>query len=147
VIRWLLDTNVISEIRKPRPDASVLRWMASVEVNQLHTSTLNIAEIRLGILKQQSAADAHALTLWLEHTVRPWFEDRIFEVTEAVLLRWRVLAVDLQRQRLPTPAPDLLIAAMALEHGLNIATRDTKPFVGTGVPIINPWTGQRFNGA
>lgn len=111
------------------------------------TSTVNIAELRYGIVNQKSAADASQLTLWLENVVRPWFSGRIVEVDEVSLLRWRVLARALERDRRAAPPVDLLIAAIALENNLSVATRDVLPFAAAGVPVLNPWTGERFNGA
>ncbi len=147
MIRWLLDTNVISEVRRKRPAKEVTKWIDGIELDCLFTTAVNIAEFRFGISNRKSAADAHSLTLWLEGTVRPWFNNRVIEVGEESFFRWRVLARELERKQLPAPAVDLLIAAIALEHGLHVATRDTRPFIGTGVPVLNPWTGERFNGA
>jgi predicted nucleic acid-binding protein len=124
-----------------------MAWLSRVDLDCLLTSTVNIAELRYGILNQKSAADASHLTLWLENVVRPWFADRIVEADERALLRWRVLARDLERQRRPAPPVDLLIAAIAFENNLSIATRDVAPFAAAGVPVLNPWTGERLNGA
>jgi predicted nucleic acid-binding protein len=121
--------------------------MARVDLDCLLTSTVNIAELRYGILNQKSVADAAQLTLWLENVVRRWFANRIVEVDEASLLRWRVLARELERQRRPAPPVDLLIAAIARENDLSVATRDVSPFVAAVLPVLNPWTGERFNGA
>jgi len=142
-----MDTNLISEQRRKQPAKEVSTWISRIDLDGLYTSTVNIAELRLAILKQGSSADAYQLTLWLENVVRPWFAGRVLEANEASLLRWRVLARELERSQLPAPAVDLLIAAIALENDLGVATRDTKPFIATGVPVFNPWTGERFNGA
>ncbi|MGH6908034.1 MAG: type II toxin-antitoxin system VapC family toxin [Aestuariivirga sp.] len=147
MIRWLIDTNVISEMRRPRPAKAVVDWIAGIELDCLFTSSLNIAELRLGILGKNTPAEAQHLELWVENTIRPWFSGRVAEIGEAVFLRWRVLARQMQVKQLPAPATDLLIAATALEHSLHVATRDVKPFLGTGVPVLNPWTGECFNGA
>ena len=135
------------EQAQPRPDKSVISWIGRIDLDHLFTSSLNIAELRLGVLKKVTISDAHLLTLWIENTVRPWFENRVIEIGEAAFLRWRVLARHMEVKQLPAPAVDLLIAATALEHGLHVATRDVKPFVGSGIPVLNPWTGERFNGA
>lgn len=124
-----------------------MEWFDTVVLNRLFTTTVTLAEIRHGILLQQDAESAHLLTLWLTNAVRPWFEDRIVEIGENEFVRWRILMRSLQLRKLPAPATDLLIAATALEHSMAVATRDVRPFVGTGVPVLNPWTGERFNGA
>ncbi len=147
MIRWLTDTNVISEVRRQRPDGKVLAWIGKVDLDCLFTTSVNIAELRFGIANQKSPADAHLLTLWLENTVRRWFQNRIIGVVEESLFRWRSLLRNLERRQLPAPAVDILIAAIALQHDLCVATRDTKPFVAAGARVFNPWTGERFNGA
>ena len=129
------------------PSRSVAAWMDGTDADHLFTTTLNIAELRHGIMLQQDAAAAHQLTLWLENTVRLWFDGRIVQIVENDFLRWRVLVRQAESRRKPAPAPDLLIAAVALERGMHVATRDVRPFVGTGVPVLNPFTGECFNGA
>jgi len=138
---------VISEQRRKQPSKEVVAWISRIELDCLFTSTVNIAELRYGILNQVSAADVSQLVLWLENVVRPWFSNRIVEADEASLLRWRVLARELERRRRPAPPVDLLIAAIALEKDVSVATRDVLPFAAAGVPVLNPWTGERFNGA
>jgi toxin FitB len=144
---WILDTNVLSELRRNKPDSSVQNWMKEARLAALCTTAMNIAELRLGISNQDSAADAHRLTIWLEETIRPWFRDKTLNVTENALFIWRSLSRELEKKRLPAPAVDLMIAAVALDSGTGVATRDIKPFIATGVPVINPWTGERYNGA
>lgn len=147
MICWLADTNVISEVRRKQPDTKVLEWIGKIDLDCLFTTSVNIAELRFGIANQKSPPEAHLLTVWLENAVRPWFQNRILDVAEESLFRWRTLLRDLERRQLPAPAVDILIAAIALQHGLYVATRDIKPFIATGVPVLNPWTGERFNGA
>jgi toxin FitB len=144
---WLLDTNVISELRRPRPDAEVVAWVSGVLEVSLFTSSVCIAEIRHGIARAGSAAKSDALNAWLEATVRPQFEGRILPADETALTLWRALAEQADRNRKPAPAADLLIAATALTVGLTVATRDVAPFADSGVPVLNPFTGERFNGA
>ena len=144
---WLLDTNVISELKKLAPNPNVLTWVGERARTALYTSSVNIAEIRFGIISQSEPIRRQRLQAWLNELVRPLFEDRVLEAAEDSLLQWRVLVDRAGRNRQPAPSADLLIAAIASINGLPVATRDVLPFVAAGVPVLNPWTGERFNGA
>ena len=145
--RWLLDTNVVSELKKPRPSRTVIGWMRRAGSENLYISTITFAEIRFGIELQNDPNERSRLDLWLETGIRTLFENRVFAVTEDVLLEWRLLGAALARQKRTVPEPDLLLAALARHHRLVIASRDIKHLKVTGVPVLNPWTGERFNGA
>ena len=146
-MNWLLDTNVISETHKLKPSVAVVAWIASAPLSQLHTSAMNIAELIYAAGKQDDVLKRRSLDEWIEKSVRPWFVGRILDVNENGLLRWRILMRERESLREPAPAVDLLIAAVALENNMAIATCDVVPFATCGVPILNPWTGERFNGA
>ncbi len=147
MIRWLLDTNVISETRKPQPSREVAAWIAEIDNDRLYTSAMSIAELRYGAGQLSDQLLQVEISNWIEKTVRPWFDKRIFHADENVLLNWRILSRRSQLTRNPTPPVDLLIAAVAHSHGLVVATRDVAPFVACGLPVLNPWTGERYNGA
>jgi toxin FitB len=144
---WLLDTNVISELKRPKPNEAVVAWLTGTPRSRLSTSTVCVAEIRHGIQRLGDGAKIEALTHWLDEVVRPMFEGRILEANEDVLTKWRSLAEDADRNRRPAPAADLLIAATASLAGMAVATRDVAPFADAGLPVLNPFTGERFNGA
>lgn len=144
---WLLDTNVISELRKPAPNPDVTYWVGECARSALFTSTVNIAEIRFGIALQAEPVRRQVLQVWLDDLVRPMFEDRILPATEDALVHWRILVDHAGRNRQPAPSADLLIAAIAVINGMPVATRDALAFVSAGVAVLNPWTGERFNGA
>lgn len=144
---WLLDTNVISEGRRRKPSPAVERWIAGIDLDRMFTTTVNIAEVQLGISQRDPPVDAERIQLWLDNTVRPWFATRTLEIGERQLLRWLLLVMEHKKNQGGIPAVDLLIAAVALEENLGVATRDVTPFVSAGVPTINPWTSERFNGA
>jgi predicted nucleic acid-binding protein len=95
---WLLDTNVLSELRRPRPDAQVVAFVAAQPVPSLYVSTATMAEIRFGIELIADFARRTDLNAWLTHTLRPLFEGRVVPITEDVLVRWRQL-VDAGRKR------------------------------------------------
>jgi len=146
-MRWLVDTNVISELYRARPDPKIINWFASEKMSSLFISTVNLAEIRLGIEIRADPVVRAQLTAFLQETVRPLFQGRVLESGEEELLTWRLLANKAQKSGRPLPQPDSLIAAIAMVHGMAVATRDTAPFEYAGVPVLNPWTGERFNGA
>lgn len=137
---WLIDTNVISELRRPRPDRKVVAFIASQPLDRLHVSRMTLAELRYGV--EQVADPLHRADLesWLKHKVRPMFAQRVLEVTEDVILRWRILLEAGRKVRHTYTQPDLFIAATALEHDLTVVTRDTGDFLKANVPVLNPWT-------
>lgn len=146
-MRWIVDTNIISETRKPKPNRNVVEWISATPTEQLFTTDVTIAEILYGIEMQPDFVKAKSLAIWLEANVRPLFGGRILAIDEIILLRWRIISGKLQVAREPTPPGDLLIAAIAIENSCCVATRDVAPFVSCGIPTLNPFTGERFNGA
>lgn len=144
---WLIDTNVISESRRANPSQAVAQWIASIEIQRTFTSAMVIAELVYGAALIDDMFKRNALQAWIDQKVRAWFTGRILEIDEAALVRWRFIRREREKLKQPAPAVDLLIAATAIESGLGVATRDTKPFIACGLPVLNPWTGERFNGA
>ncbi len=136
---WLLDTNILSEGRKPKPDARVTAFYAAQPLNTLYVSVVNIAEIRFGIELQQDLARRVQLNDWLTMSLRPAFAGRILPVTEDILLKWRLLMEDGRKIGHTYSHPDLLLAATALQHGLTVVTRDRSDFDMARVPVFNPW--------
>jgi toxin FitB len=146
-MRWLVDTNVISDIRKPKASERVREWMASADPFDLYTSDVNMAELVYGAGKADNIIRQNEILDWIESTVRPIFVGRILSINEDIFVRWRVLMRQLNKSGTPAPAVDLLVAAAAIQMDLGVATRDVAPFVATGVPVLNPFTGDRYNGA
>jgi toxin FitB len=136
---WLLDTNILSEGRKPKPDARVTAFYDAQPLNTLYVSVVNIAEIRFGIELQQDLARRVQLNDWLTLKLRPAFAGRILPVTEDILLKWRLLMEDGRKIGHTYSHPDLLLAATALQHGLTVVTRDRSDFDRARVPVFNPW--------
>lgn len=130
-----MDTNVLSEARRPRGDARVKEWMASVPAEELYVSALVIGEIRRGIelLRRRDAAQAGVYGAWLA-TLRRDYRDRIVPVTAEVAEEWgRMNAGD------PLPVIDGLMAATAKTMGMIFVTRDTSDVARTGVGLLNPF--------
>jgi len=141
VTGWLLDTNVLSELRRPRPDAKVGRFVSSQSLELLHVSVVTFAEIRFGIELLKDASRRMELNDWLSNTLRPMFEERVLEITEDIMLKWRLLVEEGRKAGHTFAQPDLLIGATALQHGLTVVSRNTVDFEKANVPVLNPWTG------
>lgn len=136
---WLLDTNVISELRRPRPDGRVLAFVASQPMDQLFVSAVTFAEIRFGIEMVDDSIRRAELHDWLLHKLRPMFDQRVLPVSEDVMFKWRLLVEDGRKAGHTYSQPDLIIAATGLHHGLTVVTRDTADFARARMPLFNPW--------
>jgi toxin FitB len=137
---WLLDTNVLSELRRARPHSQVVAFVAAQSAARLFVSTVTLAEIRFGIDLVTDPERRADLSAWLTHGLRPLFEGRVVPVTEDVLVRWRQV-VEAGRKRGHTYSePDVLIATAALVEQLVVVSRDVGGFVEAGVPVLIPWT-------
>jgi toxin FitB len=147
LINWIVDTNIISEQNKRNPNNNVIDWLGRIPFTSVFTTEVTLAEIRYGIAIQNNPVKAAGLQIWLDQMVRQTFFGRVLTVDENVIVQWRILSGKVQQQRKPTPPVDLLIAALAIENTCGIATGDFEPFLATGIPIYNPFTGERFNGA
>lgn len=136
---YVLDTNVVSELRKARigkADANVAAWAESVDAADLFVSVITLMELELGVLsiERRDASQGAVLRAWLEQQVLPEFCERTLPVDTAVALRCAKLHVpDKRGER------DALIAATALAHGMALVTRNVTDFQATGVAILNPW--------
>lgn len=133
--QYLLDTNVVSELRRSRPDPAVAAWFDSIGRADTVLSVLTIGEIHQGVLRlaRRDPKQAEALADWLTALQRG-YADRILPITAAVSRRW----AELNAAR-PLPVVDSLIGATALEHGAVLATRNTGDLEGSGVPMVNPF--------
>ena len=136
---WLLDTNVLSELRRPKPEPKVVQFVAAQPLDLLYVSVVTFAEIRFGIELVKDAARRMELNEWLDHKLRPMFDDRVLEISEDVMLKWRLLVEDGRKKGHTFSQPDLIIAATALQHGLTIVSRDTTEYELANVSVMNPW--------
>ncbi len=138
---WLLDTNVVSELRRLKPDRKVLTFVAAQPLDRLYISAVTLAEIRFGIELLADASLRADLSDWLAHKVRPMFEQRVLPLSEDIILKWRLLVEGGRKAgHIFFSQPDLFIAATALHHGLIVVTRDVDDYAKTRVPLFNPWT-------
>ena len=137
---WLIDTNVISELRKGTRCARAVRaWSERVPPIACYISRISLAEIRFGIERVTDPAFRAELEAWVQDGVLPWFGTRVLEVDEPVLLRWRQLVSEGREANYTYSQPDVLLAATALVHHLGVATRNVEDFARSGVRIVNPW--------
>jgi predicted nucleic acid-binding protein len=139
VTAWLLDTNVLSELRKPSPATKVVAFVAAQPLESLHVSAVTFAEIRFGIEQAADPRKRAELHEWLQNSVRPMFEQRVLPVSEDVMFKWRLLVEDGRKVGHTFSQPDLIIAATALHHGMTVVTRDPSDYERTRVPVLNPW--------
>jgi toxin FitB len=139
VTGWLLDTNILSELRRVRPNAKVVGFIKAQSLEILYISSVTLAEIRFGIELVAEPVRRAELDNWLTHRVRPMFEGRVLPVTEDVMLKWRLLVEEGRKTGHTFSQPDLIIGATALEHGLTLVSRDTADYEKARVPVINPW--------
>ena len=131
---FLVDTDVLSLLRRPERSPGVSRWMAGQRTADLYVSVVSVAEIERGIARQRGRdpAFARALATWLD-SVLSLYGERILPVDASAARRWGRLSGDLGHE-----GTDLLIAATALEHGLTVVTRNVRHFEPTGVPLLDP---------
>ncbi|NJL55205.1 type II toxin-antitoxin system VapC family toxin [bacterium] len=135
----LLDTNVVSELRKPNCNTNVRAWSEQHPPQTFFLSTITLAEIRFGIEKVSDVAFQQELTDWLEQTLRPWFSDRILAIDEEVILVWRRMVEIGRKAGYTFSQPDLFIAATAAVHDLMVVTRNVSDFERSGVMVFNPF--------
>jgi predicted nucleic acid-binding protein len=136
-LSYLIDTNVLSELRRKAPDAGVVAWFAQRPASTLFLSVLTLGEIRKGIEGLADASRRLALSDWLEAELPAFFTGHLLPVDAAVADRWGRLLATAGR---PVPAIDSLLAATALHHDLTLVTRNVRDFTGFGLQLINPWS-------
>jgi predicted nucleic acid-binding protein len=132
---YLLDTNVVSELRKPKPHGAVLAWFSGVEDLQIHLSAVTIGEIQVGIelTREQDEAKALEIEAWLEQVASSY---NVLAMDAAVFRAW----ARLMHRKSDTVYEDAMIAATAKTHGLTVVTRNVADFKSFGVPLLNPFT-------
>jgi len=139
---FLLDTNVISELLKPRPEPKVTTWLDSTDEELIFLSVLTIGEIRKGINLHPDPVGRAKLESFLASAVRTRFDGRILPVDSSVAERWGLLTAKAKTEKNHTlPVIDGLFAATAQHHNLTLVTRNAKDVACTGIQLFNPWEG------
>ena len=136
---WLLDTNILSELRRPKPEGKVVTFIADQPLDLLYVSSVTFAEIRSGIELVTDTNRRAELNDWLAHKVRPMFEQRVLAISEDVMFKWRLLVEDGRKAGHTFSQPDLIIAATARHHGLTVVSRDVSDYQKAHAPVFNPW--------
>ena len=138
-MKYLLDTNVISELAAKRPNARVVQWVDDLDPVSIYLSVITIGELRRGIEKLLDSKRKEALRDWLNDDLLIRFSGRILILDVEVMLTWGELTGKLERARKTLPAIDSLIAALALHHNCTLATQNEDDFKEAGITIVNPW--------
>ena len=134
----VLDTNVLSEPLKTRPDPMVLAWLDAQAAETLYVSTISYAELRFGVLKMPDGKRRGELAAQIERALE-LFKDRMLEFNVKAAEQLAQIGARCKKIGKPATAPDAYIAAIAAAHGFSVATRNVDHFKHTGVLVINPW--------
>jgi predicted nucleic acid-binding protein len=137
-MKYLLDTNILSETVRPQPDKNVQKWLTEAPTESLYISVLTLGEIRRGVEKIASRKKKGLLLLWLEKELPDWFGENILPISLEVAERWGFLTANLPPQH-TLNAIDTLLAATALSHNCIMVTRNTKDFAVPGLEVLNPF--------
>lgn len=138
-MNFLLDTNIVSEWTKPRPDAGVVRWLAKVDEDRVFLSVVTLAELRFGVERMPTGARRDRLDRWLSDELPRRFEHRIAVVTAELADLWGRLLARGQSVGRPISSMDALIAATAVQQELTLVTRNVSDFEALDIPLVNPW--------
>ena len=135
---WLLDTCVVSELVRPRPKASVVRWVLERDEDELFLSVITIGELETGIARLPDSTKRVALEKWVRRELADRFRDRLLAVDAGVAARWGALAGAAEARGRPLPVTESLIAATGLQDDLTVVTRNTDDLERCGVYCLNP---------
>ena len=142
-MRYLLDTCLLSELVKPRPDPSVIAWVSQQNESQLFLSVLTLGELRKGVERLKDGRKRVRLAQWLEGELKPRFAGRLLAVDEDVAEQWGIVSAQASARGLALPVMDGLISATALVHGLAVVTRNVSDIQASGAQVFNPWSPAR----
>jgi len=136
-VKYLLDTNVISELRKKSCDLAVKNTIEKIDMNDLYLSVISIGEIEMGLQKLKDSQKRLEISLWLHNKLRSWFAERIIPINFDVMVTWGKLCAESKKT---LPVIDSLIAATAITYRATLLTRNIKDFEGIReLELINPW--------
>ena len=138
-MKWLLDTNVVSETIRRRPSVRVINWLSERSQDDAAISIVAMAELSEGISLVTDASHRDALKLWMDTTIIPWLGELILPLTEEILVDWLKLSRQLAAKRKACKAPDTLIAATARVRDLIVVSRNIRDFADTGIVVYDPW--------
>lgn len=136
---YLLDTCVISELTKPRPDGGVLEWLSSADESGLYLSVLTLGELEKGIARLKASGRRRRIENWVRQDLAQRFHGRSLPVDQAIAERWGTISGQADARGEPLPVIDALLAATSLVHGLEVVTRNTADLNRCGASCVNPW--------
>jgi predicted nucleic acid-binding protein len=136
---FLLDTNIISELVKAKPEPKVTAWIENIDESLLYLSVLTLGEIRKGITSLRDGTRRVSLEAWLDRELVLRFSDRILSIDREVADRWGRIAGSASARKAPLPVIDGLLAATALHYDLTLVTRNIADIAGSGIAVFNPW--------
>ena len=139
MVNFLLDTNVLSEVQRPRPDQQVLSWLDQVDEARTYLSVITVGEIARGVEQLDDGKRKTALRQWLDADLAARFGDRLLPIDRETALIWGGVMAGARAAGKGLGVMDAWIAACALRHGLTLVTRNTKDFVGLDVELLDPW--------
>ena len=135
----LLDTNVLSEAQRPRPEPKVLEWLDAVDEDRVFISVASVAELRRGVALMDHGRRRAALAAWLASDLPARFAGRILPIDPAIAEHWGDLMAQSRRSGVALSVMDGFFAATALAKDLKLVTRNVRDFASFGVPLLNPW--------
>jgi toxin FitB len=138
-VSYVLDTNVVSEVAKPQPEANVIAWLSEIDEDRLYLSTMTFAEIRRGVELMPAGRRRDRLAEWLAEELPARFDGRVLDVDRRVAEGWGLVMARSQRAGVSLGAMDAFFAATAETHGFALVTRNVRDFRAAGVPLLNPW--------
>lgn len=138
---FLLDTNVVSEWVRARPDPGLIGWLAELDEDRVFLSVVTLAELQYGIARLPAGGRRRRLHHWLQEELPRRFDGRILPVDQQIALAWGDVTAECAALGRPIEAMDALIAATARVHALELVTRNARDFEATLIPIRNPWAG------
>ncbi len=141
-MRFLLDTNLLSETRKPSPDHGVRSWIATQPPEELAISVLSLGEIRRGVVRHPGGRRKEMLQLWLSEDLPDTYKGRTIPINDAIALEWGRVSAEAMNRGRTIPDTDGLLVATAIVLNLTLVTRNERHCAGWGAPLINPWSGE-----
>ena len=138
-MKYLLDTCVISELTKKKPEKNIITWIKTKDETDFYLSVLTLGELQKGIIKLNDSKKKQSLIDWLESDLSKRFEKRILFITDSVARKWGEIQGIAERQGNKMPVVDSLIAATGITYNLQVVTRNTDDMEASGVKLFNPW--------
>ena len=138
-MKYLLDTCLVSELVRKKPDSKVVKWVAGCDEELTFLSVLTVGEIQKGISKLDDKKRRAALQMWLDSDLRVRFGGRILPITQDIAQAWGIVQGEAEAKGILMPTVDGLIGATAITHNLTVVTRNVSDIAKTGARILNPW--------